>query len=126
MTLVLLKNRIYNHEDVDMIIHGLKHNKNAAQLASPLEHKIYKHQYEILEQYMNQGSQNRNLNWDRDQGDEGNDLDLFTYSTPENESDANKNYLGGVQVRIRETALNAKLHHGTIVSNLYPFTIGKR
>ncbi|KAL5110718.1 Multiple C2 and transmembrane domain-containing protein 1 [Taenia crassiceps] len=97
MILVLLKNRIYHHEDVDTIILGLKHNKNAAQLASPQEHEIYKHQYEILEQYMIQGSSNRARNLDRDQADEGNDFDLFDYSTVDNASDTNKNYIGGVQ-----------------------------
>ncbi|VDK36784.1 unnamed protein product [Taenia asiatica] len=97
MILVLLKNRIYNHEDVDTIIHGLKHNKNAAQLASPQEHEIYRHQYEILEQYMNQGSQNRSRALDCDQGDEGDDMDLFDYSALDNEGDANNNYIGGVQ-----------------------------
>ncbi|CDS42317.1 multiple C2 and transmembrane domain containing protein [Echinococcus multilocularis] len=97
MIMVLLKNRIYNCEDVDTIIHGLKHNKNAAQLASPQEHEIYKHQYEILEQYMSQGSSNPARTWGRSQGDEGNDLDLFDYSALGNESDPNKAYLGGIQ-----------------------------
>ncbi|KAM3176446.1 hypothetical protein ACTXT7_006525 [Hymenolepis weldensis] len=50
MILILLKNRVYNRENVDFIVRGLKNNKNAAQLASPQEHEIFKHQYEILEQ----------------------------------------------------------------------------
>ncbi|VDM26616.1 unnamed protein product [Hydatigera taeniaeformis] len=100
MVLVLLKNRIYNHEDVDTIIHGLKHCKIAAQLASPQEHEIYKQQYEILEQYMNQGFPNRYRTGDRNQGDEGNDLDLFDYSALDNDVDVSKTNLGDMQARI--------------------------
>ncbi|VUZ56269.1 unnamed protein product [Hymenolepis diminuta] len=50
MIIILLKNSVYNRESVDSIFRGLKNNKNSAQLASPHEHEIYKHQYEILEQ----------------------------------------------------------------------------
>ncbi|KAM7537163.1 hypothetical protein Aperf_G00000071504 [Anoplocephala perfoliata] len=71
MIIVLMKNRIYNRESTDSIILGLKHIKNAAQLASPQEHELYKHQYGILEQSARLS--------EPIPGDEGNDFDWFDF-----------------------------------------------
>lgn len=95
MVIVLLKNRIYNHGDVDNILHGLKHSKNAAQLASPQEHEIYKHQYEMLENYINQNTLNRARSLEQfNEGEEGDDLTLLSYSNTCNETDRSKTNQG--------------------------------
>ncbi|VDN97663.1 unnamed protein product, partial [Rodentolepis nana] len=76
MIITLLKNRIYNRESVESIIHRWKHNKNAVQLASPQEHEIYKHQYEMLEQ---RASKSIRLAERRAQGEDTMGLDSFNY-----------------------------------------------
>ncbi|VDD80430.1 unnamed protein product [Mesocestoides corti] len=93
MVLVLLKNRIYNRGGVDSIIYGLKYNKTAAKLASPQEHEIYKRQYEMIEQYMVQGAYSRSQSWSpRENGNEGDDLDLFEQSSLTLDDDAVKKF----------------------------------
>nr|CDS34912.2 hypothetical transcript [Hymenolepis microstoma] len=77
MVMMLLKNRIYNQESVESIIHQTKHSKNAVQLASPREHEIYKHQYEMLEQCAIRSSRSAELL--RAQSEDATDLDSFCY-----------------------------------------------
>lgn len=86
-----MKNRIYNRDSMDSIINVLKHNKNVAQLASPQEHELYKHQYEILEQTARFSEQ-------RMPNEEGDDFDLYDFEDTVLES--SEQPFSGLQVRV--------------------------
>ncbi|VDN97735.1 unnamed protein product [Rodentolepis nana] len=51
LVFIILKNRLFNRRKVDYVKHESKNRKTPVRLASSLEHKIYKNQYEMLEQY---------------------------------------------------------------------------
>nr|CUU98683.1 hypothetical transcript [Hymenolepis microstoma] len=58
---ILVKNRLFNRRNVDYVKHESKNSKTPVRLASSLEHKIYKDQYEMLEQYTSNRFRNSEL-----------------------------------------------------------------